>query len=284
MEILFSRFSYIADEVFVQLNYKSLKACREVSKSWQKYIDYKKFCWIRIVNVPKIIEENDKYFYLALRSGQSIVFGLILEKHKSQIIKMVLKSIWPQACHYGYLKIVVIILNKFFELKIDLKDLDPRDVLATACGNGYYQIVKILLKKFEEQKIDFEELTPKRLLKLACEYGYFKIVEMLLNKFAELKIDLNNLNDFGLRLGRYKVGKCSNTVQSKMSLSETYGFRTAFQIVCLRGHSKLAEMLILKSTGLIFSQRFFLKAHTLHISSLIEIFYQKQFLDQSIST
>ena len=251
MEIFFSRFPLIADEVFVQLNHKSITACREVSKSWQNYIDCKKFCWIRIVNVPKIIEKNDKHFYLALRSGQSIVFGLILEKHKNQIVKIVAKRIFPEACQYGFLKIVLIILNKFLELKIDLKGLKPSEILAKACQNGDYQIVKILLKKFEELKIDLEEYRPKEALALACEYGHYKIVEIFLNKFAELKIDMNNLNFFW----RYMMTPAYNIVQSQNLIFENesahYGYRTAFQIVCIRGHSKLAELLILKSTGAI---------------------------------
>ena len=254
MEILFSRFSHIADEVFVQLNHKSLKACREVSKSWQNYIDYKNICWINIVNVPKIIDENDKYFYLALKYGQSIVFGLILEKHKNQIVEKVLKNVLPEACQYGFLKIVVMILDKSIELNLDLKDTNPHEILANACKNGYYHIVKILLKKFEELKIDFEELTPKRSLAIACEHGYFTIVEKLLNKFAELKIELNDLNDFL----RHKRGKYCKDLQS---YSIYNGCLTAFQIVCKMGYSKLAELLILKSLGVLLSQRFFLKAH-----------------------
>ena len=172
-----------------------------------------------------------------------------------------------QACNYGYLRIVVTILNKF-QLKIDLKGLNPSEILASACQNGYYQIVKMLLKKFEELEIDLKEFTPKRSLAIACGYGHFKIVEIFLNKFAELKIDMNDLNDFW----QYKMSPCNNIVQSQNLISENestlYGYRTAFQIVCIRGHSKLAELLILKSKGAKFSQRFFLKDHMAHASSI----------------
>ena len=161
-------------------------------------------------------------------------------------------------------------MNKSIELKIDLKGINPHEILANVCKKGYYQIVKILLKKFEELKIDFEELTPKRSLAIACEHGYFEIVEKLLNKFVELKIDLNDLNDSL----RHKKGKYCKNLQS---YSIYNGCLTAFQIVCKMGYSKLAEMLILRSTGVLLSQRFFLRAHTVQASSLIAVINKEPF-------
>ena len=39
MEELITRFAHIAEQIFQQLDDKSLTNCREVAKSWQKFID-----------------------------------------------------------------------------------------------------------------------------------------------------------------------------------------------------------------------------------------------------
>ena len=39
MEELITRFAHIAEQIFPQLDNKSLANCREVAKSWQKFID-----------------------------------------------------------------------------------------------------------------------------------------------------------------------------------------------------------------------------------------------------
>ena len=57
----FQRFDHITKQIFMQLDKKSLVNCREVSKSWQKYIDDKNFPWIQIINVPKILKEGYTY-------------------------------------------------------------------------------------------------------------------------------------------------------------------------------------------------------------------------------
>ena len=57
------RFDHIAEQIFMQFDKKSLVYCREVSKSWQEYIDDKNLPWIQIVNVPKIPKEG--YTYLS---------------------------------------------------------------------------------------------------------------------------------------------------------------------------------------------------------------------------
>ena len=43
MEELIARFSHIAKQIFEQLDNKSLTNCREVAKSWKKFIDERNF-------------------------------------------------------------------------------------------------------------------------------------------------------------------------------------------------------------------------------------------------
>ena len=54
MEHFTEAFPHIADQIFQQLDNKSLTNCREVSKSWLKFIDDRNISWIRIIKSPKI--------------------------------------------------------------------------------------------------------------------------------------------------------------------------------------------------------------------------------------
>ena len=78
MEIFCSRILHIAENIFEQLDEKSLSNCREVAKSWQNCIDRRNLVWIRIVNVPKILKNGDTYLHIAAKTGQVKVYNSIL--------------------------------------------------------------------------------------------------------------------------------------------------------------------------------------------------------------
>ena len=63
MEKLIERFPHIVEKIFIQLDNKSLTNSREVSKSWQKFIDDKNLPWARIVNIPSTLLRGNKYVY-----------------------------------------------------------------------------------------------------------------------------------------------------------------------------------------------------------------------------
>ena len=79
MDCLIARFPHIAEQIFCQLDNKSLTKCREVTKSWQKFIDDKNLPWIRIVNVPTVQKNGDSYLHVAGKYGQTTMFLMILE-------------------------------------------------------------------------------------------------------------------------------------------------------------------------------------------------------------
>jgi len=67
MEELFEEFPPVAKQIFEKLDNKNLTKCREVCKSWQKFIDNEKITWNRILmkfplgeglNLWKLNEEN----------------------------------------------------------------------------------------------------------------------------------------------------------------------------------------------------------------------------------
>ena len=77
--VYYSKFPIIIEQIFEQLIVKNLKSCREVSKSWQDWIDNRNFSWITIVRIPKILLFGETYLHLAVKNEQSHTFGIILE-------------------------------------------------------------------------------------------------------------------------------------------------------------------------------------------------------------
>ena len=55
MEYLIERFPHIAEQIFQQLDNKSLSICREVNKVWKNFIDERNYPWIRIVQIPTLL-------------------------------------------------------------------------------------------------------------------------------------------------------------------------------------------------------------------------------------
>ena len=113
MKVFISRFIHIAEEILEQLDNKSLMSCREVSKSWQESIDQKKISWIRLVNMPTILNSGNRYLHLTAKIGQIELFNNILE---SEEIKDPKNTYGVTPFHivssYGHLKLVEILILK----------------------------------------------------------------------------------------------------------------------------------------------------------------------------
>ena len=60
MSELIERFPQVAEQIFEELDNKSLSKCREVAKSWKYLIDQRNYPWTRIVTgrilkVPRLV-------------------------------------------------------------------------------------------------------------------------------------------------------------------------------------------------------------------------------------
>ena len=80
MDNLILRFAHVVERIFEQLDDKSLAKCREVEKSWQKFIDERNYPWIRIVEIPKVLKYGFTYLHLAAQTGQTEIFQLLIDK------------------------------------------------------------------------------------------------------------------------------------------------------------------------------------------------------------
>ena len=98
--VFYPRFAHVTEQIFEQLDQKSLSNCKEVSKSWKEIIDHKNLPWIQIVNVPKIVENGGTYLHHAAKTGQSEMFVQVTFSEKRT-------RITPQT-HVQKLEILVI--------------------------------------------------------------------------------------------------------------------------------------------------------------------------------
>ena len=80
MEEVLLRFHYVGQQIFEQLDNKSLVKCREVARSWQQFIDNKKLSWIRIIKKYLEGTEEHNLLQIAAKTGQAEVFEIIFDE------------------------------------------------------------------------------------------------------------------------------------------------------------------------------------------------------------
>ena len=78
MEEIILRFPHLAEKIFQKLANEDLAKSREVERLWQKFIGEKNYLWLRIVDIPTILQDGDTYMHLAAQYGQTDMFEMIL--------------------------------------------------------------------------------------------------------------------------------------------------------------------------------------------------------------
>ena len=84
----FQPFHQIPEQIFEQLDSRSLKISREVSKSWQNYIDEKKFQLIQMVKIPKSLKNGETPLHLAAKKGDFKMFKDMIKNSSPLKIKL----------------------------------------------------------------------------------------------------------------------------------------------------------------------------------------------------
>ena len=260
----YQRFPHITEKIFQKLDNKSLTNCREVSKSWKEYIDNKNLSWIRIVHIPKILQNGEDYLHLAAKTGQSDMFDLILasESDKNKRNKFGHTPLLL-ICRNGHSKIVENLVNNYDELNIDFGIKTRFGVTAfhSACTNGHLEIVEIFMKNANKLNIDFNtkiDASGEAAFHLACGHNHFKIVEIFMKRSADLDINLNiktrNLRNTGFHIAcmRGSLETAELLIQKSIEFNIQLNAineegHTAFHLACISGQLKIVEMLIQKS-------------------------------------
>ena len=205
MENFILIYPQIIQQIFEQLDSKNLVNCREVAKSWQDHIDNQNLTWIRIVEIPTVLQHEDTYLHVAAKTGQTEIFEMILEEEESKNPRN-RYGVTPfhQICRNGSLQLAELIVQESYELNIQLnsKDGSGRTAFHDACRNGQSEIVEMLIEKSRE--INIEPNTKDKYgltaFHLAClnENDDPKVVEMIIEKSKELNVDLNSKDNDGM--------------------------------------------------------------------------------------
>jgi ankyrin len=222
MKDLILRFPHLAKQIFQQLDNKSLAKCREIERLWQKFIDERNYPWLRIVNIPTILQDGNTYMHLAAQCGQTDMFEVILDEEKNKDpINDEGETAFFVACGKGHLNIISVILKKSDELKIDLNNKHNhfQTPFLVACRKGQMNIASILMKKADELKIHLnsKDNDGRTAFHVACLNGHSEIAEMIMKNSSDLKINLNSKDNGGW---------------------------TAFHLACRNGHSDIVEMIM----------------------------------------
>ena len=74
IEDLIERFPHIVENIFENLDNKSLANCRGISKSWQEFIDNRNLPWKRIMKIEKLHRWGNTNLHVAAKTGQTKMF------------------------------------------------------------------------------------------------------------------------------------------------------------------------------------------------------------------
>ena len=114
------RFSHITEQIFENMDSKSLKNCREVSKSWQICIDNRNILWNKMVKK----NSGNKAFQLACNKGHTKMAQMLIQK------------------------------PAWFNIDLNAKDKYGWTAFHWACWNGQSNIAEMLIQKSVDFNID----------------------------------------------------------------------------------------------------------------------------------
>ena len=256
------RFPHLPEKIFQKLDIESLFKSREVARSWQNVIDGRNYKWLRIVNIPTILQSLNSYFHLAAETGQIQAFKTALHEEEGKYIKNELGKRWAkrslhlaylQACDKGHSNVVKILIENSSALSIDLntKDADNWTGFIRACDMGHSNVVKILMENSAALSINLNRKDSGGWTGFhwACNQGHADVVKILMNNSLNKKIYKSIKNERGETAFHLA---CKNghleTVQFLLKTPEIdinaktiYG-NTAFYYACLFGHSDVVNV------------------------------------------
>ena len=82
MEEVILRFPHLGEQIFESLSNEDLIKCKEVGRSWLRFIEQRNYPWIRIIRIPTILPDGTTYLHVAAASQQIDMFEKIFDEEK----------------------------------------------------------------------------------------------------------------------------------------------------------------------------------------------------------
>ena len=202
MDNLMLRFPHLFERTFQKLNIESLFKSREVARSWKCFIKERNYSWLRVVNIPRTLQNSNTYLHLAAETGQIGTFETALSEEDDIDIKnMYGETSFQLACKNGRLNIVELLL-KSTSLNIDVNARDNYGYTGFffACQEGHLNVAKVLMEKSVALGIDLNAKDARNptAFTIACIKGHSDIVQLIIEFSVDTGgIDLNTQNEFG---------------------------------------------------------------------------------------
>ena len=262
MEDLMLKFPHLSEQNFKKLEDADLAKSREVKRSWKTLIDEKNYSWLRIVNIPTILNKKDTYLHLAARYGQIEAFKIALDEEADINIKDSYgHTPFSAACMYKNYRIVEYLLAKNTS-KIDLNSKDKIGYTAFhwACAVGESKIATLIMSNSVRLNIDLNAKNENNdtAFMLACRHGNYNIIECLLIDNTS-RIDFNTKDENGLTAfhltcsaGESSIARLimSNSARLNINLNDKDNRKkTAFMLACTYGNYNTIECLLEKNTS-----------------------------------
>ena len=251
---------FIAKEIFVNLDPKSLNSCRSVSKTWKEFIDQEKTLMIK--QFDKIILHGLQKF-TGLKSIKEVEKNTI---SGNEILIRIIKTKFQTKELSGVLEFV----RKYWKNQKKCREMDRYwNLLHYSCYLGRDRIVLSLLSHIKlgdaEQVLDAQDRYGRTPLHLACKQGHFKVVQALLKYLLEfdqnqdISLNIRNSNDWSALhnacyFGHTKIVKLFfeyHKITSKIKFNQrNMAKSTALHLACANGHYDVVKLFFEHSLNL----------------------------------
>ena len=247
------RFPHMMEQLLQKLDNEGLAKSREVTKTWQKFIDRKMYPWLRIVNIPTILSNGNTYLHLAAEHGQIDMFKVILDSESDKnVMNRNGSTSFHIACWSGRVNIAEMLIHKSDELKIDLrrKNSNGNTALHLACIKGKSELAELIMKNSDKLTIDVNEMNylQKSAFSYACQFGHLEIVKMILDQSESLN---PMIVIFGFHLAcRFGHINIVEMLLERSEFRKLYlkfeDINTGYQKALYAGYKNICELLIRK--------------------------------------
>ena len=264
MEEILRRFQHIGEQIFKELDNKSLAKCRKAYRSWRTFIDDQKFLWIRKIRfcsldskepMEKILKQTklDVVKELAEKA-----LNLCLFKFKN---KMGFDLNRRKTGHILYFAAMIGYEEFFKEENISkFKKKNPDTLfrqtpLHFAAEDGYLSICRLIIQNLKAEDPDTDGILDYKTeeenpLFLAFYEDHFDICKLIIENLADKNPDFNANEEYGTALHEFaQIGHldiCEIIIKDigKGRHPTNYMGRTPFHDAASSGHLAICQLII----------------------------------------